>query len=427
MHEFHSSQGLCAVSNQLFRQEVIERQGERFWADFSLLKPVRMAVMSLLMFSLVIAIAWILIGGEYRRKVVVTGVIVSDKGAVKIRAPASGVVEEVVFGQGEWVGRGDLLLKISSDKASLNGGEIAASLIMENSQQIDILHKLIQEKKSIFPLRLEPLNYELTGLEITKRQLLASLENQKKVSDLMRSKVDRFKDLLSNLHVSMSDIDSVRMEALQQESALHQSRIELQNNTRSIEKVQYEKQLRKMEFAQQLAELEKQLSELRKQNIRLQAEQHREVLAPVSGLISIVYPRQGQAIIEQQPLLVMLQEDALFEAELYVPSRAIGFLEKGLEVELGFDAFPYQKFGIVKAVITEVSRSVLLPEDIQDSQGMNEPYYRVTAELDEAFISAYGNKVNLRAGMQLKANIVLESRNLIEWVLEPFFVRGGLR
>ena len=32
-------------------------------------------------------------------------------------------------------------------------------------------------------------------------------------------------------------------------------------------------------------------------------------------------------------------------AELYVPSRAIGFVKSGQRVRLLYDAFPYQKFG----------------------------------------------------------------------------------
>ena len=66
---------------------------------------------------------------------------------------------------------------------------------------------------------------------------------------------------------------------------------------------------------------------------------------------------------------------------------------------------------------------MLMPEDAQISKGMNEPYYRVIASLEDSFINAYGEKIKLRPGMQIKANLVLESRNLIEWILEPLFVQ----
>lgn len=408
---------------QLFRQEVVKYQEQRFWADFTGLNPVSMTVLTLLLLCLVITAAWFLASGEYRRKEVVAGIIVTDKGAVKIRAPANGVVEGVLFDQGERVGKGDSLLAFRSGRGSADGGLITEKLIAENRQQIAIIHSLTDNKNQTFPLGLKQLESELESLEIRKNQLLALLENKKAVTSLMSLKLERLDDLFGNRYVSQADYEAVRMESLEHENSVYQTRIELENNKRLIESARREKQLYKLEFSQQLADLETQLSELRKQNYQLQGEQLSFVVAPVSGTISIVYPRLGQSVIEQQPLISLLQDGSVFEAELYVPSRAVGFLEKGLQVRLSFDAFPFQKFGTLEAKVREISQSVLMPEDAQISKGMNEPYYRVIASLEDSFINAYGEKIKLRPGMQIKANLVLESRNLIEWILEPLFVQ----
>jgi membrane fusion protein len=411
------------VTGQLFRHEVVEQQGDRLWTGFSGLKPVPMLLLTLLLLSLTVAAGWFLASGEYRRKEVVTGIIVTDKGAVKVRAPSSGVVGDVLFSQGEWVGKGDSLLEIRSGRGATDDGVITEKLIIENKQQIGILHSLADKQKRIFPLRLKQLEAELESLEIKKRQLLSLLKNKKAVNALMTSKLERLDGLLGYRHVSLADFEKVRMEALQHQNSVYQTKMELENSKRLIEKTRHEKQLYQMEFRQQLADLETQLSELRKQNYQLQGEQLSYVVSPVSGTISVVYPQQGQYVIEQQPLFSVLQDDSLIEAELYVPSRAAGFLEKGLQVRLSFDAFPYQKFGTLTASVREISQSVLMPEDAQASKGMNEPFYRVTASLEQSFISAYGERIKFRPGMQLKASIVLESRSLIEWVLEPFFVQ----
>jgi membrane fusion protein len=43
----------------------------------------------------------------------------------------------------------------------------------------------------------------------------------------------------------------------------------------------------------------------------------------------------------------------------------------------------------------------------------------VTAALDRPDIDAYGQKVLLQPGMLLKADIILEKRSLMNWLLDP--------
>ena len=48
-----------------------------------------------------------------------------------------------------------------------------------------------------------------------------------------------------------------------------------------------------------------------------------------------------------------------------------------------------------------------------------EPAYKATALLDRPDIDANGRKEPLRAGMLLKAEIVLDRRSLARWILDP--------
>jgi membrane fusion protein len=57
--------------------------------------------------------------------------------------------------------------------------------------------------------------------------------------------------------------------------------------------------------------------------------------------------------------------------------------------------------------------------------GANEPVYRITVELDRQTAVAYGQAVPLQPGMQLEADVMIENRRLIEWVLEPLFTLSG--
>ena len=167
------------MTGQLFRQEVVEHHGQRFWADFTGLNPISMTVLTLLLLCLVITAGWFLASGEYRRKEVVAGIIVTDKGAVKIRAPASGVVEAVLFSQGERVRKGDSLLEIGSGRGAADGGVVTEKLVAENRQQVAMLHSLADMRNKTFPLGLKQLESELESLEIKKNNYWLCLRIKK--------------------------------------------------------------------------------------------------------------------------------------------------------------------------------------------------------------------------------------------------------
>ena len=50
---------------------------------------------------------------------------------------------------------------------------------------------------------------------------------------------------------------------------------------------------------------------------------------------------------------------------------------------------------------------------------IKEPVYKVNAKLNTQTILAYGKRIPLQAGMKLNADILVDKRSLIEWLLEP--------
>ena len=56
---------------------------------------------------------------------------------------------------------------------------------------------------------------------------------------------------------------------------------------------------------------------------------------------------------------------------------------------------------------------------------LQEPVYRVQVALDQQEIRAYGTTVPLQSGMLLNADIVLEQRSLLSWLLEPILSLKG--
>ncbi len=58
---------------------------------------------------------------------------------------------------------------------------------------------------------------------------------------------------------------------------------------------------------------------------------------------------------------------------------------------------------------------------LMDGAGASEPYYRVVVSLGQQYITAYGRAESLRPGMLVDADILGESRRIIEWIFEPLY------
>jgi membrane fusion protein len=153
------------------------------------------------------------------------------------------------------------------------------------------------------------------------------------------------------------------------------------------------------------------------------------VTAPESGIVTAVLADFGHAVDPGKPLLSLVPKDAMLQANLYAPSKAIGFVKPGDSVLLRYQAYPYQKFGHGKGIVASVSRTALPANDIANlgtgNQTRVEPLYLITVNLESQSVSAYDKLQPLQAGMLLEADVRQESRRLYEWVLEPLYSVTG--
>ncbi len=126
------------------------------------------------------------------------------------------------------------------------------------------------------------------------------------------------------------------------------------------------------------------------------------------------------------PLLTIFPSNATLSVQLLVPVRAAGFIEPGQNLAIRYDAFPYQKFGIYAGTIAQVSKTLLLPNELLNTPvPTNQPVYRITAQLAQANVQAYCKDFSLKPGMTLSADISLGDRTLMQWLLEPIYSLKG--
>ena len=145
----------------------------------------------------------------------------------------------------------------------------------------------------------------------------------------------------------------------------------------------------------------------------------------MAGRVAALPLDRGQTAQPGAVVAVLTAGDSPLEAELYAPSRAAGFVREGQEVRLMYQAFPHQKFGVGEGRVISVSRTVLAPSEVSiPGLQVQEPVFRVRVKLDKSSVAAYGETMPLQPGMLLTADVVIDRRSLLEWLLDPLYAAG---
>ena len=176
-----------------------------------------------------------------------------------------------------------------------------------------------------------------------------------------------------------------------------------------------------------LVALEQQKNNVDIELINEQREKSYLIRAPIAGIISSVLYQEGQYTQADKPMLKILPKNTDLMASLFIPVRQSGFLHHQNKVMIRYDAYPYQRFGSSSAHIDDISQTVLTDEEEDKPIRIGEPYYKVTAHLNQQFVRVYGQKKNIRHGMTVSAVIVGSKRHVWQWILDPIYsFAGGL-
>ena len=418
--------------SSLFRKEVLESRRNQWLGEISLVQPLRGWILAGFAISAALLVLAFLFFGDYTRRSRVSGQLVPSAGLITVMAPAVGVIERLLVDEGESVSRGQALAVVSVPRA-LASGESVADALSEALQRRQV--GAAREAQS----REELMRAQAAGIEgqirIAREELegiaaeAATRDEQVRLAEKI---LERYRRLSGDHFVSELELQQQEQIVLDQVSA----RQALERQRRSILRTiaQLEQSLAEMpaQQATQDAVLEQELAAIARDQVQTQTGAELLVKAPAAGIVASRTVETGQALQVGQPLLTLLPEGSGLEAQLLLPSRAIGFIEPGDGVLLRYQAFPHQKFGHHRGTVRQVSRSALGQESgsMTGSDGTREPVYRVRVELEAQSIMAYGKPEPLRPGMLVEADILGENRKLYEWVLEPLYsvygsVAGG--
>jgi len=409
----------------LFRQEVIEAKRGEWLGSIIVATPLSRWALTTLALILAAAIMLFLLLGHYTRRETVTGQLVPNRGVLTVAAPGVGTVTRLLVRGGQHVEAGDALLELSSKQDSTALGDTHTLV----AQQLDIqrarLRSDLANQNQLATQQADALRAKVVLLQAQLKQIDGQLALQQQQVSSNQQLLARIKPLGVKGYVSAVQIQQQTTAVLNAQAQYKQLRRQQLEARQQLDSADQQLAQLPLDEATKRNDTERQLAALT-QSIAQNEQQRAIVLhAPRAGVVSTVLLKPGQMVSAGQPLLSILPAGSLMQAQLLVPSRAIGFIEPGSRVVMRYQAFAYQKFGQQYGHVTDISRSALSPADVATLIGERpqtaQPMYRVQVALDSQHVLAYGKPEPVRPGMALEADILIDRRRLIEWVFEPLY------
>ncbi|KWC77121.1 MFP transporter [Burkholderia cepacia] len=417
----------------LFRSEAAQARRMRVLGDIVLVHPLSMTLLTVVAMVMATCVVLFFAFGTYTRRTTVSGVVMPDAGLVKVYALQPGIVVERDVKEGQRVTRGQTLYTVSTDLQSAAQGATQAALIAQARQRKASLLAEMDKTRSLQQDERDTLRAKIGNLKGTLAQIDDQLAAQRLRTSIAADGATRYRGLLAQDYISKDQAQQREADLLDQQSKLNGLLRDRASTLQSLTEASNE--LSGLGFKQQnqLAQIDRNVIDVDQNLIESEAKRRIVVTAPEAGIVTAAIADVGQSVDTSRPLASVVPGGARWQAHLFVPSTAIGFVRVGEPVLVRYQTFPYQKFGQYGATVVSIARTALSAAELANDggpaatpgEGRDATFYRVIVALDAQHVTAYGAQQPLQAGMTLQADILQERRRLYEWVLEPLYSLTG--
>jgi hemolysin D len=410
-------------------------------------------------------LAWSFIG---RADVIVTeqGALAPASEVRRFYAPVDGELANLYVAEGQPVTKGDVLARLNARGAiEAASNAMQAQLKLENAERE---WRQFPEKKALLEQKAATLRQamELEEQQHQKRTALGTsklveeqraqmaeartnVEETRRARDAAQAEVEKFERVLKGpggSGVSLLQVETKRNAKLAAENAYRvaQSRVteltarqgqelvgaqaQLEQSGEQLKKLRLEYESAASELATAEEKLRLQLNTARVEadaaaRIRFEnidKDNFLQIVAPVSGVVTDLSSTQpGDKVQANAPLggIAPSKSRSVVKVEIAENDRA--FLREGLPVKLKFNAFPYQRYGVINGTLEYVSPAT------RPSLETKLPVYEARISLERDYYQVAGTRYPLRYGMTAAAEIVVRERRLIDLALDPFRQIGG--
>jgi hemolysin D len=423
-------------------------------ARFTMAAIVAMAALVL------VALAWSFFG---HADVIVTaqGALVPNSDVRRLYAPVDGELTNIYIAEGQPVIKGDVVARLNA-----RGAIEAATNALQAQLKLEAAEREWREfpdKKAMMERRAEALKQAVEVEERQNEKRLATgtskiaegqkaqlqearsaVDDARRARDAAKLEADKYARLFAmpgGGGVSQLQVEGKKNALMAAENAyrIAQSRVDELSARQSLEfdqaKAQLEtsgQELTKLRLqyeaaAKEVANVEEKLR-LQLQTARLVADaaarirfenidkdNFLRILAPVDGVVTDVTSTQpGDKIQANMPLGGIAPKEARPVLKIEIAEHDRAFVREGIPVKLKFNAFPYQRYGLIDGRLETISPAA------RPAAQTKQPVYEGKVALQRDYYVVGDARYPLRYGMTATAEIVVRERRLIDLALDPF-------
>ena len=330
----------------------------------------------------VFCISWISIA-KTDEIILVSGKIIPLGDIKEIQMPIGGVARKILVKEGDIVNEGDLLIELDKESSIAEFKTLKESLNLQNNQ-------------------LELKINEFISYIDSKKKDIAFL---KSIEDLDRKIMNKFEFLFNE--GAVAEIDYLRQ------------KLKAQQSLKLLTSAESEIEIKSKIYKQDLDVIRSRINDinglLAENNIK---QRYQSLVSPVKGVVFDIKPKSTGYAAQVTETILKIVPDGDLVARIEIPSKDIGFVKDGMNVDISIDSYPATDFGVITGNIKSISSDALEPD-----QKAQRNVYSYPAKIrlnSQSLILDNGNELNLKAGMSLNASIKLRKVSYLQLLLSGF-------
>ena len=362
------------------------------------------------------------------------GQLVPKGDVYKVQFVDPGKVIDIAVEEGQRVEAGQVLVELDTQTAA-SEVELRQQNLTALQTQLSQKHNLIAKTRLEAGSRAAIAKADHQAQEVaiaqaetrahTNQILLTQIEVE--VAD-HQARLERLKPLLERGAISREEIFVAEQALRERQRAITQSRGERRQALAEAERLQAglaqkraEGQRAQLDAQQQIQQLEAEATQLSAKidetrnllNIAKLELKRRYLYAPVNGVIlSLEVSNIGEVIKPGQIIAELAPVDAPLVLSAKLPNQEAGFVEVGMSVQVKFDAYPYQDYGVVSGRVTAISPDAEMDEYLGE-------VYNLEINLDRDHVATRDQLIRFKAGQTASADIVIRQRRIADVLLDP--------
>jgi HlyD family secretion protein len=368
----------------------------------------------------------------------------APKGEVfKVNPVELGKVAKVHVAEGQTVKSGQVLLELDAEIATseLTRLEQELAATQTEASQIQMMiaqaQMQLQVKQSMAQAQTRSQALEITKAESTIDSTQVMLNQLQADAAEHQKRLDRLQPLADQGAISKEHVFAAKQSLGERERSMTEFQGNLERSTSERDRLretlaqqQADEKNIVLEAQQQIEQLNVRLAQLRAKQSEtrtlMQAAQaklkDRFLYAPVGGMISSLNVRNpGEVVQVGQTVAEIAPEQRPMVITAVLPNQEAGLVKPNMPVQLKFDAFPYQTYGVISGKVQRISPDAKPDEKLGY-------VYRMEIALDRNYVIKDNQKVYFKPGQTASVEIITQKRRVMDVLLEPIhqIQNGGL-